>query len=163
MQNARRSDPRRFRNNPVNGSAAEYGEVVTAYLRREYGPLKSAAKILARVADVTVRTAENWIGGLCAPQGAPLLRLMANDPAFRAEIEALLDQIHERQRAAAGTSHAITARHRSLVAALDAPVGAAVPTGGGLVSPTGDVVAFEGGSFVVSAAYVGVERRRTPR
>ena len=44
-------------------------------LDREYGSRASGAKILAKAASVSCRTAENWLQGLCAPRGDTLIRL----------------------------------------------------------------------------------------
>lgn len=162
MQNTRRNDPRIFRGDSVTVSAATYCETVHGFVRRHYGPLKCGVKLLAMAADVTVRTAENWLAGLCAPQGAPLLRLMVHDTAFRAEICALLDQAHDHSAAAARTSQAITARHRALAAQADARSGADVPEGRRLVLPTCGIVAVETRAYIRSAGYSGPDRRRSP-
>ncbi len=67
-----------------------YAESVTETLRREYGPLKNATKILSSLAGVSPRTAQNWLDGEHAPQGAPLLNLMANSEAVRDEMSRLM-------------------------------------------------------------------------
>lgn len=69
-----------------------YAETVHRVLREEFAPLKHATKILARMAGTTPRTAENWIAGLCAPQGAHLIRLMAHCDELKAEIDRLIQE-----------------------------------------------------------------------
>ena len=69
-----------------------YGDTVHSVLRREFAPLKHAAEILARLAGSTPRSAENWLSGQCAPQGAHLIRLMARCDALKVEIDALVER-----------------------------------------------------------------------
>jgi hypothetical protein len=64
-----------------------YAATVHDVLSREYGPLRNAAKILARKADVSCRTAQNWLHGKCAPRGDELIRLMAECSALKEEID----------------------------------------------------------------------------
>lgn len=70
-------------------TAAVYGEAVRGVLVREFGPMRHAAERIARLANTTPRTARNWLDGLCAPQGAALLNLMAQCEAVNAEMERL--------------------------------------------------------------------------
>ncbi len=63
-----------------------YAAAVHGVLTREYGPLRNAAKILARAAGVSPRTSQNWLQGLCAPRGDELLKLMVECDALRDEI-----------------------------------------------------------------------------
>lgn len=63
-----------------------YAATVHGILSREYGPLRNAAKLLANKVGVSPRTVENWLGGLCAPRGDELIRLMKECPALRDEI-----------------------------------------------------------------------------
>lgn len=74
--------------------AATYSDVVVDVLRREYGPLKHAAKLLARHAKTTPRTAENWLAGTNAPNGEKLINLMAECNTLADEINRL---IHDRR------------------------------------------------------------------
>jgi hypothetical protein len=76
---------RNFRGRSV-ALTATYSDVVFDVLRREYAPLKHAAKLLARHARTTPRTAENWLAGTHAPNGDKLVYLMA-------ECEALADEL----------------------------------------------------------------------
>jgi hypothetical protein len=81
------------RNNCVNSTPKfpekrmSYASTVHDVLNREYGPLRNAAKILARKADVSSRTAQNWLHGKCAPRGDELIRLMAECGALKDEID----------------------------------------------------------------------------
>ena len=63
-----------------------YSSIVHSVLAREYGPLRFGAKLLARAAGVSPRTADNWLQGICAPRGDELLRLMRECSALRDEI-----------------------------------------------------------------------------
>jgi transcriptional regulator with XRE-family HTH domain len=63
-----------------------YSSIVHSVLAREYGLLRFGAKLLARAAGVSPRTADNWLQGICAPRGDELLRLMRECAALRDEI-----------------------------------------------------------------------------
>jgi len=63
-----------------------YAAAVHGILSREYGPLRNAPKLLAQKAQVSVRTADNWLRGVCAPRGDELIRLMSECDALRDEI-----------------------------------------------------------------------------
>ncbi len=78
------------RNN--RGRSVSYATTVHTVLVREYAPKRFAAKLLARAAGVSPRTAENWIQGLCAPRGDELIRLMAECDALRVEILRLVEE-----------------------------------------------------------------------
>ena len=58
-------------------SSGTYPEVMAVFFRERFAPLRHAEKILARMAHVSPRTAENWLSGTCAPQGEALLNLIA--------------------------------------------------------------------------------------
>jgi hypothetical protein len=70
--------------------SATYSDVVLEVLRREYGPLKNATKLLARHARTTPRTAENWLAGTHAPNGEKLINLMAACESLVEEIQRLI-------------------------------------------------------------------------
>ena len=42
-------------------TATTYNDVVLGYIKRTFGPLKHAAKLLARASGTTPRNAENWL------------------------------------------------------------------------------------------------------
>lgn len=67
-----------------------YAETVHRVLRAEFQPLKHATKILARLTGATPRAAENWLAGVCAPQGVHLIKLMAHCDELKAEIDRLI-------------------------------------------------------------------------
>ena len=69
-----------------------YAATVHSVLQREYRPLRNATKILARQANVSPKTAQNWIDGVCAPRGDELLSLMASCDALAAEINRLVQE-----------------------------------------------------------------------
>jgi hypothetical protein len=71
-------------------TAATYSDVVINVLRREYGPLKHATKLLARHARTSPRTAENWLAGTHAPNGEKLINLMASCEVLAEEVHRLV-------------------------------------------------------------------------
>lgn len=91
MQQSSDNSPRNFRVEIVKMSAT-YAGTFHDVLSRQYGPLRNATKILARLAGVSPRTSANWMQGLCAPQGEQLFALMAADPIIKAEMMAFLEQ-----------------------------------------------------------------------
>lgn len=88
---------RNFRGQAVLATVT-YSDVVLNVLRREYGPLKHATKLLARHARTTPRTAENWLAGTHAPNGEKLLNLMAECTTLADEVNRLVAE----RRAARG-------------------------------------------------------------
>ena len=66
-----------------------YQSSLQQVLVAEFGRLRNAAKVIARLADTTPRTAQNWLTGACAPQGAALLNLMAKCEAVDLEMARL--------------------------------------------------------------------------
>lgn len=62
---------------------ALYRTTLQETLRDQFGRLKSGAKQLAAIAEVSVRTAENWLDGHCLPQGLALVKLQANCDAVK--------------------------------------------------------------------------------
>jgi hypothetical protein len=66
-----------------------YAESIRDVLKREYGPLRNATKLLGRICGVSHRTAQNWLEGKNAPQGSALLNLMANCEAVDKEMARL--------------------------------------------------------------------------
>jgi Cys-tRNA synthase (O-phospho-L-seryl-tRNA:Cys-tRNA synthase) len=91
----------------MSAIAATYGDAVFQAIRREYAPLRNAAKLLARDAGTTPRTAENWLAGTHAPNGEKLVNLMAACPDVAEEVNRLVE---ERRRARAHEIRRI--RHR---------------------------------------------------
>jgi hypothetical protein len=75
----------------VNAAAASYGELIHDVLMREYGSHRHAAKVLARDAGTTPRTAQNWLDGTNAPNGDKLINLMGQCEALTAEIHRLIE------------------------------------------------------------------------
>jgi hypothetical protein len=82
----------------MNAVAATYSATVFPVMQREYAPLKHAAKLLARHARTTPRTAENWLAGTHAPNGEKLLNLMAECTDLADEVNRLVAE----RRAARG-------------------------------------------------------------
>jgi hypothetical protein len=90
MEKSWGKNPRDFRCRVV--TATGYAPTVHGVLRDVFGPLKGAAKIIARKARVTPRTAENWLGGQNAPRGDELIRLMAECDELKAAIDKLVEE-----------------------------------------------------------------------
>lgn len=89
MRNKSGATIRNFRGGGMSASLT-YGDVVHQVIRRKYAPLKHAAKLLARAAGTTPRTAENWLAGSHAPNGEKLMNLMASCDELAAEIARLV-------------------------------------------------------------------------
>jgi hypothetical protein len=86
MRNSSGNFPRKNRGNDDVMQPVPYPVLVGGVLRARFGMLRHAEKLLARVARVSPRTAENWLRGQCAPQGEALLHLMAECDELAAEI-----------------------------------------------------------------------------
>ena len=78
--------------------SATYNDVVLGYIRREFSPLKHAAKLLARSARTTPRCAKAWLGGEHAPSGESLVQLMSSCSELADEVMRLVAE----RRAARG-------------------------------------------------------------
>lgn len=76
-----------------------YEEAVNGVIRRQFAPLKHAAKILARLSGASPRTAENWLAGSHAPNGEKLLNLMATCPELADEVNRVVVQRRAELRA----------------------------------------------------------------
>lgn len=79
--------PRKFRGGVMHTTVCD---VVSNYLRQEFGPLRHAAKLIARKAGATPRTAEAWLAGRHAPYGEHLVNLMAECDGLATEINNLI-------------------------------------------------------------------------
>jgi hypothetical protein len=71
-------------------TATTYNDVVLGYIKRTFGPLKHAAKLLARASGATPRTCENWLAGEHAPNDENLVELMAACSELAEEINRLV-------------------------------------------------------------------------
>jgi hypothetical protein len=78
--------------------SATYNDVVLGYIRREFSPLKHAAKLLARSAGTTPRCAKAWLDGEHAPNGESLVQLMSSCSELADEVMRLVAE----RRAARG-------------------------------------------------------------
>lgn len=106
MATATMEDPRKFRGISFADRVLRF--IVTAY------PGRHAAKRLAVDADVSPRTAENWLSGLNGPGAEPLLRLMAANPRLQDQINAdiaLLRRTRVSQQTARECLHETNHRH----------------------------------------------------
>lgn len=81
---------RDFRGHSMN--AAAYAQTVTDVLRRNYGQLRHAAKLLAGSVGTSPRTVQNWLDGINAPRGAELIKLMQECDELRDEIFRLVEE-----------------------------------------------------------------------
>lgn len=80
--------PRKNHGNDAMTHHIAYPTLVGGVLRERFGGVRHAEKLLARLAGVSPRTAENWLRDACAPQGEQLLRLMAECDELAAAINA---------------------------------------------------------------------------
>ena len=86
-------------------AVADHDDRVLDAIGREFRPVRSGAKILARRGgEVSPKTGRNWLGRLSAPSLSALIELMASCPAVSVEV----DRIVAERRAA------ITARMNEL-------------------------------------------------
>ena len=75
--------------------AATHSESFAGAIRREYGPLRHAPKILARKSGASPRAAETWLSGKHAPSFNQLIPLLANCEALMAELHRLIEAERE--------------------------------------------------------------------
>lgn len=73
-----------------------FHDIVSDFVRSRYATVRNGVKLLARHANVSPRTAENWLDGYNAPASESLLNLMAACP----ELEAAITQSIATRRAA---------------------------------------------------------------
>lgn len=93
MRESRFKIYRDFRGGTMSAiDAASYCETVAGVLRRKYGHLRHATKLLARSVGTTPRTVQNWLDGTNAPRGAELIRLMRECDELRDEIFRLVEE-----------------------------------------------------------------------
>lgn len=72
-----------------------YPQLMRDWLYSRFGTQRHGVKLLARAADVSRHTADNWLRGRAAPQGDNLLDLIASDPSLG---DALMQAARERAR-----------------------------------------------------------------
>jgi hypothetical protein len=107
MATAITEDPRKFRGKSPADRILMY--LVSTYDGRH------GVKRLAADAEVSARTAENWLQGLNRPGTEPLLRLMVAHPDLQDQINddiALLRRAHASQQTARTLLHETTSRDR---------------------------------------------------
>jgi hypothetical protein len=90
MDKGSETPTRNFRVEKHRMIASTYSDAVLTIIAREYSPLPHAAKILAQHAKTSYRTAENWLSGMCAPNGEKLVNLMAECEALAQEVNRLV-------------------------------------------------------------------------
>ena len=61
-------------------------EVIRNALQQDFGQQRHATKRIARAAEASERSAENWMSGKGIPGGIHLLRLMSQSPTLAAEV-----------------------------------------------------------------------------
>ena len=70
-----------------------------------WGPFRNAAEWIARAVSGDPRAAQNWLYRKNAPSLAKALRLMAENDAFRREVDKLIDELKdENAKASRGSS-----------------------------------------------------------
>ena len=93
MQNGSDEDTRSFR----GGSAMTYAAVVLPFIQNAYGA-RHGKKALARDANVSPRTAENWLAGNNAPDGESLLNLFARCDGLFDAVARAIEEIKQCQQ-----------------------------------------------------------------
>jgi len=71
-------------------NSAIYIETVSGVLRRKFGEIRHAPKLIAAMAGCTPRSVENWMDGSNGPRGPELLRLCQEIPEMFEEINRLV-------------------------------------------------------------------------
>lgn len=71
---------------------SDYRETILNVIAQQYATKRHAAKILARHAKASYRTAEAWIAGRNVPSGASLMNLMAECEVLADEVMRLVNE-----------------------------------------------------------------------
>lgn len=74
----------------MSGITSDYRETVLTVIAQEYSPLRNGAKILARHAKASYRTAEAWVAGRNAPSIKSVMNIAANCRAMSNELNRLI-------------------------------------------------------------------------
>ena len=69
--------------------ASDVAAMVSRSLQQDFGQERHAVKKIAGGTGAGLKTAENWLGGRCAPDAANLLKLMAMSPVLAGEVRRL--------------------------------------------------------------------------
>lgn len=85
-------DTQKLRGQSMSG-ASTFTEAISGALKRRYGQVPCGRKVVARIADASHRTVENWFAGRNAPKGPELIRLMAANQELEADILRLIEEI----------------------------------------------------------------------
>lgn len=88
-------------NAPRSVTAETLAERIAATLRVLLAERRNGVKHLARRIAADFRAVENWQGGRCAPRSAELIRLMAAEPAIKAEVLRMVADEEQAMRAVA--------------------------------------------------------------
>lgn len=91
MRNGSKQNPR-WCVRKMDATASDYREVILTVIAREYGPMRHSAKILAKHAQTSYRTAEAWVSGRNVPSGKSLVNIMANCKAMADEMNRLISE-----------------------------------------------------------------------
>ena len=76
---------------PMSGAGLDHDHRVLDAIGREFRPVRSGTKILARRGgDVSPKTSRNWLSRLAAPSLSALIELMASCPAVRVEVDRIV-------------------------------------------------------------------------
>lgn len=92
MGPASNEDTRKLRGEIMQASASTYSETVLTVLAGRYGAVRHGAKLLARHAKTSVKTASNWLQGLNAPSGESLIELMVHCEELAVEVNRLVEE-----------------------------------------------------------------------
>ena len=74
----------------VETVSSDYRETILQVIAHEYSAKRHAAKILAKHAQASYRTAEAWVSGRNVPSGAALMNIMAECEPMAAAIKRIV-------------------------------------------------------------------------
>lgn len=90
MRHSNDQNTHQIRGEKVGMSASTYNETILTAIDREYSGRRHAAKILARDAKTSFRTAQNWLQGISAPNGESLIELIASCRSVREAVSRMI-------------------------------------------------------------------------
>jgi hypothetical protein len=76
----------------MSGVTSDYRETVLTIIAQEYSPLRHGAKILAKHAKASYRTAEAWVAGRNAPSIKSVMNIAANCRAMSDELNRMISE-----------------------------------------------------------------------
>lgn len=73
----------------MDANASNYDDLVLTIITSEYRPHRHAAKMLAKHANASYRTAQAWLSGRNVPSGKHFMNLLTECETLRVEVERL--------------------------------------------------------------------------